>query len=330
MDESDHPPPMKRILRLIDENAYDDAVMCLNQYEVADADDRKNVLHALRNFADDQPTAFTPLLSALTPFLIDEERAIRLTTAKLFVVVAEAEPEAVVPVISSLVDRLTDEDEFYYVRARSAEALGYVALEHPDAVASPEVLAELRIGLLFEKSEVKEKLAKALQYVALGNPRRLRHQVSNLADHLDDDNALVRYHLCTALVVVGCAYPATLVDGQTVIIDRLADENAYVRGRAAEALGLLVRGDIEETSVPAAQLTALKDDEERFVAERAHFATSALESGEQPDGIGTVEAIRETTDDVVEEITSPDGECPHCGNVPLNGLPMCPLCGVPY
>lgn len=326
---------MQRILRLIDENAYDDAVMCLNQYEAADADDRKNVLHALRDFADDQPTAFTPLLSALTPFLIDDERAIRLTTAKLFVVVAKAEPKAVVPVISSLVGRLTDEDEFYYVRARSAEALGYVALEHPDAVASPEVLAELRIGLSFDKPEVKEKLAKALEYVALGNPRRLRHQVSNLADHLDDENALVRYHLCTALVVIGCAYPATLVDGQTAIIDRLADENAYIRGRAAEALGLLVRGDVEEKSVPTVQLAALKDDEERFVAERVHFATSALESGEQPDrtpdGIGTVEAIRETTDDLVEEITSPDCGCPHCGGAPpKSDLPICPQCGAPY
>ena len=38
------------------------------------------------------------------------------------------------------------------MRARSAEALGYVALEHPDAVDDPEILADFRIGLSFDDS----------------------------------------------------------------------------------------------------------------------------------------------------------------------------------
>lgn len=44
-------------------------------------------------------------------------------------------------------ERFADEDEFYYVRARAAEALGYVALEAPENVISPEIRADFHIGL---------------------------------------------------------------------------------------------------------------------------------------------------------------------------------------
>jgi HEAT repeat protein len=81
-----------------------------------------------------------PALPACEALLKDDERSVRLTTAKLFVAAAEADPDAVVPMVPALADRLADDEEFYYVRARSAEALGYVALEHPDIVASPEML----------------------------------------------------------------------------------------------------------------------------------------------------------------------------------------------
>ncbi|MFC6723358.1 HEAT repeat domain-containing protein [Halobium palmae] len=337
MEESDRSPLIEDLLGLIEEDANEEASIRLEELDGEDAEDRKRVLQALRRVADDDPTALSSHLSALTPFLTDDERSIRLTTAKLFVAVAEANPDAVVPVCSALADRLADEDEFYYVRARSAEALGYVALEQPEAVASPDVLADLRIGLSFDEPEVKEKLAKALEFVALGNPRRLRHQVSNLAEQFDDENELVRYHLCTAVAVVGCEYPDALGDARAGLVDRLDDENAFVRGRAAEALGSLERTGIESTSIPEAELASLADDEESFVTERARFVLDALDEREGPNTIpaevGTAEGIRRTTDHVVEEITSPDGdgECPHCGiALPERGPPMCPRCGAPY
>lgn len=335
MGKSNEVPTIEQLAEHLIGGAHEDFLTGLEQYESAAVEERKNALQALRSLASEQPTVFTSILSGLVPFLTDQERSIRLTTTKLFVAIADAEPEAVSAVVPALADRLADEDEFYYVRARSAEALGYVALDDPDAVASPEILAELRIGLTFDEPEVQEKLAKALEYVALGRPQRLKHHVSTLADHLDDDNELVRYHLCTTLVVVGCEYPGSLTESRTALAARLDDENAYIRGRAAEALSLLFQEDVEETSVPRTELAALNDDEELFVAERAHFAINVLTSREQaaetPDEIGSVEAIRRTTDEVVEEITSPDGGCLHCGlELSENGPPMCPRCGAPY
>ncbi|ESP89743.1 HEAT repeat domain-containing protein [Candidatus Halobonum tyrrellensis] len=164
-------------------------------------------------------------------------------TAKLFVTLAQSEPLVVLPAVDDLAGRLADEDEFYYVRARCPEALGYVAVKAPETVTDPDTLADLRIGLEFDEPEVKEKLAKALAYVALGDASRLRHQVSSLAEHLDDDSELVRYHLCTTLVVVGCEHAAKLTSAPEALRERLGDENPYVQGRAAEALGLLAGTD---------------------------------------------------------------------------------------
>ncbi|KTG10881.1 hypothetical protein AUR64_06775 [Haloprofundus marisrubri] len=335
MDDSSA-PPTDRVVTLLERTESAEAVACLERFRTASAETRKRVVNSVRQLTDESPASTEPILPVLASFLVDENRSVRLTTAKLFVAIAEAAPSLLVPNIPSLASRLADDDEFYYVRARAAEALGYIALEHPTAVASPETLADLRVGLSFDEPEVKEKLAKALELVALGNPKRLRHQVSNLASHLDDERVLVRYHLCTALVVVGCEYPAALADGKPELADRLSDENVYVRGRAAEALGVLSRGTSEATSLPEVALSALRDDDESFVADRARFALGTrdgeTDSKASPDSIGTVEAVNGTTDEFVERIVSPGGddECRNCGlSFSESRPPMCPRCGVP-
>jgi hypothetical protein len=334
MDDSTHPPPADRIVDLLERNTWDEAIGCLDRIETAPADDRKALFRSLKPVAEDRTALLEPILSALGPFLEDEERSVRLTTAKLVVRVAASRPEAVVPLVPSLSERLADEDEFYYVRARAAEALGYVALEHPETVASPELLADLRIGLSFDEPEVKEKLAKALEYVALGNPRRLRHQVPNLVEHLGDENDLVRYHLYTALVAVGAAFPGRLADADDRLVDGLDDDVPQVRGRAAEALGLLARSGVKDISVPEKALQGVQEDDDgdSFVTDRVRFALGADTPDADRDHVGTTQGVRKTTDDAVDAIQSPDadGGCPHCGlALPESGPPMCPRCGAP-
>lgn len=333
MDDTEPPSSIERLPDIV-ETDDDAAVRCLGALREASPEDRKDALRELRSVADDRPTAFEALLPPLTPFLEDDERSVRLTAVKLFVDVAAAEPATVAPTVPSLADRLADEDEFYYVRARAAEALGYVALERPDAVTSPAVVADLRIGLEFDEPEVREKLAKALELVAIGDPQRLRHRASRLADHLDDGAELVRYHLTTALVEVACESPGAIAGSAEALVARLDDDCPFVRGRAAEALGLIARADATGPPLPTTDLTALTNDDEAFVAERARFAVAASEGGSGPDesvdGVGTVESVRGTTDDAVEAITSPDGECPHCDlELPEDGPPLCPRCGTP-
>ncbi|MFC7139688.1 HEAT repeat domain-containing protein [Halosimplex aquaticum] len=331
----DHSPAPDRIVELV-ETGSDEARPALERLADAPAAERNETLRTLRALADERASPLSELLPAVAPFLTDDERSVRLATAKLFVAVAETDPEAAVPTVQPLADRLADDDEFYYVRARSAEALGYVALERPDAVASPDLLADLRVGLAFDEPEVREKLAKALEFVALGDPERLRHQVPRLAERLDDENDLVRYHLSTALVAVGCADPDRLADAAAELDSRLDDSNSFVRGRAAEALGLLGAADAD-APVPTGRIAELTDDEAAFAADRARFAASVRDdggTGGDPDeaGIGSLDGVREATATAIEELTAPDaeGECPHCGlELPESGSPMCPRCGAP-
>ncbi len=321
--------------------------------ERPDATGRKEALRAVRGAAEDRPDAVAPAVEALAPFLVADDRAVRLTVAKLFAALAERRPTAVLSVASTLADRLADDGEFYYVRARCAEALGYVATEEPEEVATPELLADLRVGLAFDEPEVRRKLAKALAAVATGDPERLAHQVESLAEHLDDGEPLVRYHLCTALVVVGCERPSRLSTAADALAARLHDEEPHVRGRAAEALGLLARVDENEdpsdsvlpagVDLRAALADAVENadadgDAAAFLRTRVRFAEAALDDAGEAndgrrvdDGVASVAAIREHTDAVVEAMMRPEeGACPHCdAPLPDGDLPMCPHCGAP-
>jgi hypothetical protein len=335
MSDSDQPPTIDHLSELLHEGTHGETVACLDQLGGADTETRKRALRAVRDFAAEETRVVKEFVDPLSTFLTDEDRAVRLTTAKLFVALAQSEPTVVLSAVDALADRLADEDEFYYVRARCAEALGYVAVEAPEAVTDPETLADLRIGLEFDEPEVKEKLAKALAYVALGDPRRLRHQVDSLAEYLDDDNELVRYHLCTALVVVGCDYPERLAEAVEPFQERLGDENPYVKGRAAEGLGLLATSETDVGSDPDLDgVTGDDDDQPTFLTDRLGFCRQQLDtdqSGRVPDRIGTIDSIRDGTDDVVGEMNAPDGEaCPHCGfDLPEGEAPICPQCGSP-
>ncbi|ELY98738.1 HEAT repeat domain-containing protein [Natrialba aegyptia] len=327
MDDSTQ-PPIDRLEAFLEGGPRERAVACLEQLAHDDAETRKTTLQALRQFATQQPSALEPVLPTLAHFLTDEERSVRLTTAKLIVAAAETDPNAAATVVSPLADRLADEDEFYYVRGRSAEALGYIALERPAVVASPDVLADLRIGLSFDEPEVREKLAKALECVALGDQHRLRHHTADLSRHLSDRRELVRYRLCTALVAVGCEYPTALAECTTALADRVHDESPYVRGRVAEAFGLLARS---EAAVSIPELKSLTDgDALQFLVDRVEFAVDGDEESMAAD-VGTIESIRERTDEIATEITAPDGGvCPHCGlALPESGPPLCPQCGAP-
>ena len=322
--------PAERLGALFDRGTDEEIAASVERFGAADPDARKRTLQAVREVAERDPSVFAGVATPLATFLTDEERAVRLTVAKLFVTVAASAPGVVLPVVDALAERLADEAEFYYVRARCAEALGYVATDHHDAVTDPGTLAEFRVGLSFDEPEVREKLAKALACVALGDPSRLRHRVASLADHLDDEAELVRYHLCTALVVVGCEHPERLADAAEALRHRLTDENPYVRGRAAEALALLAQVDAGVSPLPELD-GADADDPPAFLTERVRFARRAVADGRAatpPDGVGTVASVRDGSDDVVAEMLSSGEDCPACGfEFPDDGPPMCPRCG---
>lgn len=173
MDESLEPPPVTELVQSLQESTDESLSERFNAYHQVKPERRKELLRALRSLADEQASALRPVIPQLIPFLTDEERSVRLTTAKLFVVLAKEKPDAVVDTVDTLANRLADEEEFYYVRARSAEALGYVAIEYSEEVATPELLADLRIGLSFDEPEVKSEAGESVGVCRVGEPTAL-------------------------------------------------------------------------------------------------------------------------------------------------------------
>ncbi|WP_202904554.1 HEAT repeat domain-containing protein [Haloarcula rubripromontorii] len=277
MSEPDQPPTPDRLAALLKEGDHQETAAYLDRLGAADAETRKRALRPIRDIAEESSCSFEDLAGPLSTFLTDEDRAVRLTTAKLFVTLAQSDSAAVLPVVATLADRLVDDEEFYYFRARCAEALGYTAVDSPEEVTDLETLADLRIGLSFDESEVKEKLAKALAYVALGDPGWLRHQVDSLAEDLTDENELVQYHLCVAFVVVGCVHPKKLADADDVHRGRQPDENPYVQGWAVEALGLLAKSDVPvESTHYLEHINADGEETPSFLNDRLQFYPGRL------------------------------------------------------
>lgn len=336
-DQTDAPTP-DALVTLTETGDAEETRAALSRLAAAPDDHRRECLRALRSVADERPSAVADVVPALEAFLSDDDRSVRLAAAKAFVPVAAAEPGAVVPLVSTLADRLADEYEFYFVRARAAETLGYVARAHVDAVATPETLADLRVGLSFDEPQVREQLAKTLAFVAIEDPERLRHQADRFADALDDEQDVVRYYLVTALVAVGpMASPSA--DVVEALAARLDDEQAQVRGRAAEALGVLELDDGDdlddaaetEPRLPTDALEPLLADDESFVADRARFALDDATSTDAAP-LGSLDSLRATAESAAEAMVAPDadGECPHCGlALPGDGPAMCPGCGIP-
>jgi hypothetical protein len=78
----------------------------------------------------------------------------------------------------------------------------------------------------------------------------------------------------------------------------------------------------------------LPEEPDAFLTDRVRFAREAwgidTSAASVPAEIGTIESVRGSTDEIAEEIRSPDGEtaCPQCDSVlPEDAPPICPRCG---
>jgi len=92
MSEPEQPPTPDRLTSLLKEGNHEETVACLDRLGAADAETRKRSLRAVRDIAEEPTYSFDGLVGPLSTFLTDEDRAVRLTTAKLFVTLAQSEP----------------------------------------------------------------------------------------------------------------------------------------------------------------------------------------------------------------------------------------------
>jgi hypothetical protein len=256
-----------------------------------DGDARHELATALCERAEDDPAAVADALDGLAPLLDDERDATRLLAAKTYVAVAEHAPDSVptAPLENAL------DDDFYYVRARTAQALGRVARAR--GTVDPSLLARLLNGLDFEREESRERYAGALADCALADAGALRTLVPDVADALDDESAVVRYHLATVLAAVARLEPDRVAGVADALRDRLDDEDPYVAGRAAEALGY---------AGVAVAAGAVADGEDDADDEALAFRDERVAVAGGDAGTGHLPSVGATHDDVAETVAAPD------------------------
>lgn len=287
--------------------------------DVSDAkpEDRKHCARVLRDESDTGVGA-VPVIDTL---LSDPERSVRLTAVKAVVDIASESPGAVKPLAEKLDDLLYD--EFYFVRGRSAEAVGYIVHEYPDAEGIPSTVGiTLFDALSLDESEVRRKVAKAISMVACSRPEDVLPNAKEVFDHADDDDAVVRYHLLTTLVALALRSPSEMEPHASDVEPFLEDENPYVRGRAVEFLGLVdpdVLGDLESR-----EYEHRTDEAEEFESLRVEWAFD--------DDGNLVESLHAETDEKVRGVEREASDatlCPNCGE-PVPDTPTCPRCGAPH
>lgn len=95
---------------------------CLDWLEAAKMETRKRILRTGREGAGEHPRSVEALGDRLSAFLTDQDRAVRLPTAKLFVTLARSDPTAVLSAVDAIAERLADDEAFYHVRGRPDHA----------------------------------------------------------------------------------------------------------------------------------------------------------------------------------------------------------------
>jgi hypothetical protein len=257
-----------------------------------DGDARHELATALRDRAESDPAAVAEGVAGLAPLLDDDRDSTRLLAAKTYVAVAEHEPDAVPtePLEAAL------DDEFYYVRGRAVQALGRVARAR--GAADPSLLARLLNGLELERKESRERYAGALADCALADAAALRTLVPDIAEALDDESAVVRYHLTTALAAVARLEPDRVAGVADALEPLLGDAEPYVAGRAGEALGyagVAVDGDV----VADSDTVGAADEALAFRDERVAVTAGDDRATELP-------PVAAGHDDAAEAVAAPD------------------------
>jgi len=262
-------------------------------------------------------------LPVIETLLSDPERSVRLTAVKAVVDIASESPGEVRPLAERLDDLLYD--EFYFVRGRSAEAVGYLVHEYPGAEGVPPTVAvTLFDALSLDEPEVRRKVAKAISMVACSRPEDVLPNAEEVLDHADDSDPVVRYHLLTTLVALALRSPSEMEPHASDVEPFLEDENPYVRGRAVEFLGLVGSGVPDDLESRDEHRT---DEAKKFERLRVEWALDGDEDDED-----VVESLHAETDEKVrgvEREASDTTLCPNCGE-PVPDTPTCPRCGAPH
>lgn len=253
--------------------------------------DRREQVGELVRLGETDPTALADHVSDLEAFLADDSAHVRRRAAQAVAMLADANPDPVVPLVDRLAEGLSDE----VVRCDVAVALGNIAETEPAAVMGE--LAAL-VAALDGDGDVLVPVSGALASIAAADAETLAQPgvLDRLFSLLSNDRPAVRGNAAAALSEIAAADATAVCSGADDLRARLGDVAPPVRRDVAVALGAAAPACPDAVVAAVPDLVALLDDPDEGVRAGAAFALGhavRAEEGRQR----TVDALIDAIDD---------------------------------
>lgn len=266
-------------------------------------------LKQLLETADEDPAAVD--IEHVEEFLTAEVGEHRNTALKILVVVAQEEPDRVVPIAGSIIDRL--DDDYLVASGMATMAVGVLAKHQPDAVrpAVPDLVEKLDhetplyrfraagaiaplleaypedfaqygdeiIDVLVEGPRVSDTLEEMGQ-PSDASERDMYEQYTKLLqeDRMRDEG--VREILVNVLVEIAKEEPEIPAQRISDLVRLLEDQSPPVRGGAIEVVRHVAENDLAAAESTIDTLLERLNDEQLFVRARAIRTLGFIEATE--------------------------------------------------
>ncbi|SNR56896.1 HEAT repeat domain-containing protein [Halorubrum vacuolatum] len=238
----------------------------LGGFLTAEIDDRlrKDAITILNTIAENDSSVVTDVVPKLEVLLKDKTNETG-AILRLLSRVAKAHPEAILPIVPTLIDQVTDVSRDHRVGALAV--LGHVSKAYPNVAT--EVIPTAHELLSADNDRLRANAAGLLADLAGEYPEHVQPAVPDAIELLSDEDDYARYNATSILARVANENPEPVEPATAALIDALNVDRPEARENACWALGYLRATTAEQALTSLAE----SDPNERV----RHVASQALD-----------------------------------------------------
>jgi HEAT repeat protein len=226
------------------------AIDVLGGFLISEIDDRlrEGTITVISGIADDDPSAVTDLVPKFEVLLKDTTSETE-SILQILSRVAKAYPEAVLPIVPTLIEHVNDASRDHRVGALSA--LGQVSKAYPNVAT--DVIPTVHELLSADNDRLRANAAGLLADLADEYPGKIQPAVPDAIELLNDEDDYARYNATSILARVANENPKPVEPATEALIDALNEDRPAARENACWALGYLGATMAEQALTPLAE-----------------------------------------------------------------------------
>ena len=229
---------------------------------------RKGTVAILSCVAEEDPAVVSDLVPKLE-VLLKETTDDTGSTQQILTRVAAEYPEAVLPIVPTLVEHVSDPSHTH--RVGTLSVLGQISKPYPNVAT--DVVPTAHELLSVEKDRLRANAAALLADLAGEYPAEVQSTVPDAIELLSDEDDHARYNATSILARVAEHDPEPVRPAIEALIDALDEDRPAARENACWALGHL-----EATRAREALATCAESDPNERVRQAASWALDKIES----------------------------------------------------